>query len=109
MTMRERFPENTDLNDVPQQWIDPETAPLAGRAQALADSGAAIEDTDGDGVTDAGEFVADTDPLDPLNRRTLGVTEDIDPGYVESTPTEVEYDDVLYDAIADDGLDDIVA
>lgn len=128
MTYGGRYPENTDLNDIPPEWIDPETAPLAGAAQTLADAGIAIADTDGDGVTDAGEFVADTDPLNAGDHRTLGRTEDYDPSYssfiddgaptlslVESQPGLV--DDALVDSteidiidpIIDDGLDDIVA
>jgi hypothetical protein len=70
---------NTNLNEVPQEWIDPATAPAASRAQAAADAGILIEDTDGDGVTDAGEFIADTDPLDPTDVRGMGWTEDFDP------------------------------
>lgn len=125
MTYGGRYPENTDLNDIPQQWIDPETAQFAGVAQSLADSGTAIEDSDGDGVTDAGEFLADTDPLNPADHRSLGRTEDYDPNYSsfidddEATDSYVFADDdtvedaagevVFLDPLADDGLDDIVA
>lgn len=70
---------NTDLGDVPPEWLDPETIGLAGRAQAAADAGLAVADTDGDGVTDAGEFMDDTDPLDPTDARSKGWTEDFDP------------------------------
>jgi len=69
----------TDLGDVPPQWIDPETVGMAARAQAAVDAGLALEDTDGDGVTDAGEFLSDTDPLDPTDTRSRGWTEDFDP------------------------------
>jgi len=129
MTIGGRHPENTDFNDIPPQWIDPETAESAGRAQALADAGNAIADTDGDGVSDAGEFIADTDPLNPLDYRTLGRTEDYDPNFREyiddGTPDDVAMVDdgyvstervvtserivALNPAIEDDGLDDIVA
>jgi len=70
---------NTDLPDVPPQWIDRNTIGLAGEAQAEADAGILPVDSDGDGVSDAGEFVADTDPLDPSDVRTFGLTEDYDP------------------------------
>jgi len=70
---------NTDLADVPPQWLDRNTIGVAGAAQAAADAGILPTDSDGDGVTDAGEFVADTDPLDPTDHRTLGLTEDYDP------------------------------
>lgn len=69
----------TDLGEVPPEWIDPETAGLAKTAQAAADAGLALEDTDGDGVSDAGEFLTDTDPLDPDDVRSKGWTEDFDP------------------------------
>ena len=70
---------NTDLGDVPPQWLDPATIGLASRAQAAADAGYPSEDTDGDGVTDAGELLDGTDPLDPTDVRTRGWTEDYDP------------------------------
>lgn len=70
---------NTDLADVPPQWIDQNTIGEAGALQAEADAGMLPVDSDGDGVTDAGEFVADTDPLDADDVRTLGLTEDYDP------------------------------
>ena len=70
---------NTDLNDVPPQWLDRNTIGVAGEAQAEADAGVLPVDTDGDGVSDAGEFVADTDPLDPEDHRSRGWTEDFDP------------------------------
>jgi len=69
----------TDLGDVPPEWLDPETIGLAHKAQAAADAGLALEDTDDDGVPDAGEFLHDTDPLDPTDVRTKGWTEDYDP------------------------------
>lgn len=117
MTIGGRYPENTDLNDIPPQWIDPETAESAGSAQVLADSGIAIEDTDGDGVTDAGEFVADTDPLNPADYRTFGRTEDYDPNfqdYIDDGSTEAEIvasEEVveLTPVVEYDGPDDIVA
>ena len=70
---------NTDLGEVPPEWIDPETISLASRAQAAADAGFPSLDTDGDGVTDAGELIDGTDPLDPTDARTRGWTEDFDP------------------------------
>ena len=69
----------TGLGDVPPEWIDPETVGMAAKAQAAADAGLALEDTDGDGVIDAGEFLDDTDPLDPTDVRSKGWTEDYDP------------------------------
>ena len=70
---------NTDLGDVPVEWLDPATIGLASRAQAAADAGFPSLDTDGDGVSDAGEFLDGTDPLDPTDARTRGWTEDYDP------------------------------
>lgn len=70
---------NTDLADVPQQWLDRNTIGEASAAQAAADAGLLPVDSDGDGVTDAGEFMADTDPLDAGDVRSLGRTEDFDP------------------------------
>jgi len=70
---------NTGLEDVPREWLDPETLPLAAKSQAAVDAGLALADTDGDGVIDAGEFLDDTDPLDPTDVRSKGWTEDYDP------------------------------
>jgi len=70
---------DTDLADVPPEWIDPQTVGFAAKSQAAVDAGLALADTDGDGVTDAGEFLVDTDPLDPTDARSLGWTEDFDP------------------------------
>jgi len=70
---------NTDLGDVPQQWIDRNTIAEAPALQDAADAGLLPLDSDGDGVIDAGEFMADTDPLDPDDARSLGRTEDYDP------------------------------
>jgi len=117
MTIGGPFPENTDLNDIPPEWIDPATAQFAGEAQAAADAGADYEDTDGDGVTDAGEFVADTDPLNPLDHRSLGRTEDDDPNFRDyiddgdvALGDSVETEQVVYlEPVVNDGFDDIVA
>ena len=70
---------DTDLADVPREWLDPATINQAARAQAVADAGISLTDTDGDGVTDAGELMDGTDPLDPNDARSKGWTGDFDP------------------------------